>query len=77
MNSDGYIDRAFSKLKSYFLSGAYYGKSSVLRLNVFSGYEQTYQAWNGVPEEEVLKGNYRYNELGYMNKYKDYYKKSN
>jgi iron complex outermembrane receptor protein len=74
MNSDGYIDRAFSKLKSYFLSGAYYGKSSVLRLNVFSGYEQTYQAWNGVPEEEVLKGNYRYNELGYMNKYKDYYK---
>lgn len=74
MNSDGYINRAFSKLKSYFLSGAYYGKTSVLRLNVFSGYEQTYQAWNGVPEEEVLKGNYRYNELGYMNKYKDYYK---
>ncbi len=74
MNSDGYIDRAFSKLKSYFLSGAYYGKSSVLRLNVFSGYEQTYQAWDGVPEETVLKGDRRYNELGYMNSTGGYYK---
>jgi iron complex outermembrane receptor protein len=74
MNSDGYIDRAFSKLKSYFLSGAYYGKSSVLRLNVFSGYEQTYQAWDGVPEDSVKKGNRRYNELGYINSSGTYYK---
>ena len=35
--SDGYIDRASSNLKSYFLTGAYYGKTSLLRLNVFSG----------------------------------------
>ena len=67
INSDGYIDRAFSHLKSYFLSGAYYGKNSVLRLNVFSGYEQTYQAWDGVPEDSVKAGNRRYNELGYIN----------
>ncbi|MBE9661669.1 TonB-dependent receptor [Mucilaginibacter myungsuensis] len=73
INSDGYIDRAFSKMKSYFLSGAYYGQKDVLRVNVFSGDQQTYQAWNGVPEEEVRKGNYRYNELGYMEKAKDYY----
>ncbi|GAC1562149.1 MAG: TonB-dependent receptor [Mucilaginibacter sp.] len=66
INSDGYIDRAFSHLKSYFLSGAYYGKNSVLRLNVFSGYEQTYQAWDGVPEDSVKHGNRRYNELGYI-----------
>lgn len=64
INSDGYIDRAFSHLKSYFLSGAYYGKNSVLRLNVFSGYEQTYQAWDGVAEEILKAGNRRYNELG-------------
>ncbi len=74
INSDGYIDRAFSKLKSYFLSGAYYGKTSVLRLNVFSGYEQTYQAWDGVPQDSVLKGNRRYNELGYINSSGTYYK---
>jgi len=74
MNSDGYIDRAFSKLKSYFLSGAYYGKHNVLRLNVFSGYEQTYQAWDGVPQDSVLKGNRRYNELGYIDTIKTYYK---
>ncbi|HTD97638.1 MAG TPA: TonB-dependent receptor [Mucilaginibacter sp.] len=74
MNSDGYIDRAFSKLKSFFLTGAYYGKSSVLRLNVFSGYEQTYQAWDGVPEDSVKNGNRRYNELGYINSSKSFYK---
>lgn len=74
INSDGYINRAFSKMKSYFLSGAYYGEKDVLRVNVFSGYEQTYQAWNGVPEEEVLKGNYQYNELGYINSSGTYYK---
>jgi iron complex outermembrane receptor protein len=74
MNSDGYIDRAFSHLKSFFLTGAYYGKNSVLRLNVFSGYEQTYQAWDGVPEDSVKNGNRRYNELGYINSSNSYYK---
>ena len=74
MNSDGYIDRASSQLKSYFLSGAYYGKSSVLRLNVFSGYEKTYQAWDGVPEDSIKYGNRRYNELGYIASSNSYYK---
>lgn len=74
MNSDGYIDRAFSHLKSFFLSGAYYGKKSVLRLNVFSGYEQTYQAWDGVPEDSVKAGNRRYNELGLINSSNTFYK---
>ncbi|MDB5151954.1 MAG: TonB-dependent receptor, partial [Mucilaginibacter sp.] len=74
INSDGYIDRAFSHLKSFFLSGAYYGKNSVLRLNVFSGYEQTYQAWDGVPEDSIKSGNRRYNELGYINSSNSYYK---
>lgn len=53
IKSDGYIDRGASDLKSYFLSGAYYGKKDMLRLNVFSGQEKTYQAWNGVPEEKL------------------------
>ncbi|WP_394772112.1 TonB-dependent receptor, partial [Mucilaginibacter sp.] len=74
MTSDGYIDRSASTLKSFFLSGAYYGKKSVLRLNVFSGYERTHQAWDGVPEDSVKFGNRRYNELGYINSSNSYYK---
>jgi iron complex outermembrane receptor protein len=59
IESDGYIDRGSSDLKSYFLSGAYYGKKDLLRFNVFSGSEKTYQAWNGVPEN-LLKSNRTY-----------------
>ncbi|WP_258140850.1 TonB-dependent receptor [Mucilaginibacter phenanthrenivorans] len=74
ITSDGYIDRSASTLKSFFLSGAYYGKKSVLRLNVFSGYEKTHQAWDGVPEDSVKYGNRRYNELGYIDATNSYYK---
>lgn len=73
MLSDGYIERASSNLKSYFLSGAYYGKNNVLRLNVFSGHEKTYQAWNGVAEERVSAGDRRYNEVGYIEKTGGFY----
>ena len=55
VTSDGFIDRGSSDLKSYYLSGAYYGKKSILRAVTFSGQEKTYQAWNGIPEAK-LKG---------------------
>lgn len=74
MSSDGYIDRASSDLKSYFLTGAYYGKTTSIRANVFTGYEKTYQAWDGVPQDSVLYGNRRYNELGYINSTGGFYK---
>ncbi len=51
--SDGYIDRAFSDLKSFYISGTMYGKSSILKLMIFSGQEHTYQAWNGVPKAKL------------------------
>ncbi len=69
--SDGYIDSASSDLKSYFASGAYYGKSSLLRLNVFSGKEKTYQAWNGIPESK-LKTDRRFNEFNYQDQTDNY-----
>ena len=53
IKSDGFIDRAASNLKSYFLSGAYHGKNDLLKINVFSGSEKTYQAWNGIPESRL------------------------
>jgi len=53
--SDGYMDHGdadrAADLKSFFVSGAWYGETSLLRANVFSGTQKTYQAWNGVPEE--------------------------
>ncbi len=51
ITSDGYIERAASDLSSYYISGAMVGEKSMLRLNVFSGHEVTYQAWNGVPPD--------------------------
>ncbi len=69
--SDGYIDRAFSDLKSFYISGGYYTKKSFFRLNVFSGQEKTYQAWNGVPEE-LLKTNRTYNSFTYDNQTDNY-----
>ncbi|MBS1532451.1 MAG: TonB-dependent receptor [Bacteroidetes bacterium] len=62
--SNGYIDRGFADLKSYFLTGAYYGKSTVVRFVTISGVEHTYQAWDGVPEDSLRAGNRTYNDLG-------------
>ncbi|MDG1278195.1 MAG: TonB-dependent receptor [Algoriphagus sp.] len=53
ITSDGYVDRAFSDLKSFFVSGGYYGENSVIKLNIFSGAEQTYQSWWGLPESKL------------------------
>jgi len=72
IKSDGYIDRASSNLKSFFLSGAYYGKNDLLRINVFSGSEKTYQAWNGVPENLLAK-NRTFNEFTYDDQTDNYW----
>jgi iron complex outermembrane recepter protein len=61
--SDGYIDRAFANLYSYDLSGGYFGKNSIVRLSIFSGNEETYQAWDGVPSY-LLDSDRTYNGLG-------------
>jgi len=55
ISSDGYIDRSSSDLKSFYLSAAWLGKNSVLRANVFSGKEITYQSWYGTPQS-ILDG---------------------
>lgn len=52
--SDGYIDRASSDLQSFYISPAYTGKNTSVRLNIFSGKEKTYQAWYGVPQDSLL-----------------------
>jgi iron complex outermembrane recepter protein len=69
--SDGYIDRAFSDLNAWFVSSARTDSRSQLKINVFSGKERTYQAWNGVPEE-MLAENRRFNEFTYENQVDNY-----
>ncbi|HNC31923.1 MAG TPA: TonB-dependent receptor, partial [Cyclobacteriaceae bacterium] len=71
IGSDGYIDRASSNLKSYYVSGGYFGKATTLKLIHFSGVEKTYQAWNGVPEDS-LPTNRTYNEFTYQNQTDNY-----
>jgi iron complex outermembrane receptor protein len=63
ISSNGYIDRAKTNLESYYLSTAYINEKSSLRLNVFTGKEKTYQAWNGVPEY-LLSTDRTYNSAG-------------
>lgn len=63
ISSDGYIDRASSNLQSFYISSAYTDEKKSLRLNVFSGKEKTYQAWNGVAEN-YLTTNRTYNPSG-------------
>lgn len=53
IGSDGYIDRATSDLKSYYLSGGYYGKKTIIKAIHFAGHENTYQSWWGTPESRV------------------------
>lgn len=53
IQSDGYIDRSFSDLKSFYASGGYFGEKTMLKAVVFSGKEKTYQAWYGTPESRI------------------------
>ncbi|KQB38299.1 TonB-dependent receptor [Flavobacterium aquidurense] len=63
LKSDGYIDRASSDLKSYFLQGTYVGKTTLIKALVFGGTEKTYQSWNGI-DAETLVNNRTYNSAG-------------
>ena len=61
--SDGYIERASSNLKSYFLQTSYSKKNTLIKALLFGGHEITYQSWYGV-DYETLNKNRRYNFAG-------------
>ncbi|MGV3638099.1 MAG: TonB-dependent receptor, partial [Flavobacteriales bacterium] len=71
ITSDGFVDRATADLKSYFLQGAWLGKSRSLRFITFRGKEITYQAWAGV-DPAILDTNRTYNPYTYENEVDDY-----
>lgn len=63
--SDGYIDRANSKLQSIYLSTGWVGQKSSVRLNYILGSERTGQAWFGLPVQYSLIPSLRtYNVAG-------------
>jgi iron complex outermembrane receptor protein len=63
INSNGYIDRASSNLKSYFLQGTYVGKTTLIKALVFGGKEKTYQSWYGI-DGETMNGDRTFNFAG-------------
>jgi iron complex outermembrane receptor protein len=63
LKSDGYIDRASSDLKSYFLQGTYVGKTTLIKALAFGGTEKTYQSWYGV-DAETLESDRTFNPAG-------------
>jgi iron complex outermembrane receptor protein len=63
IESDGFVDRGSSDLKSYFLQGTYVGKTSLIKFLAFGGKEKTYQSWNGI-DGETLATNRRFNSAG-------------
>ena len=71
ITSDGFVDRAFSDLGSWFVSGGYYGEKSVIKLIAFSGNEQTYQSWAGLPQDK-LKTDRTFNSYTYDNETDNY-----
>jgi iron complex outermembrane receptor protein len=55
VTSDGYVDRATSNLKSFFLQGGYFTDATTAKFIVFSGKEKTYQTWNGIDKATMEK----------------------
>ncbi len=66
IKSDGYIDRAWVDMKSYFLQAAYQDENRLVKAVMFGGDQVTYQAWNGLEDEEKLKDDRTYNVSGEM-----------
>lgn len=69
--SDGYVDRAFADLKSYFLQGSYVDDNTLIKAIAFGGEEVTYQAWFGLTPEQLVEDR-RQNPYTYDNEVDDY-----
>ncbi|MBP5561830.1 MAG: TonB-dependent receptor [Muribaculaceae bacterium] len=68
IGSDGYIDRASSRLNSYFLQACYYDANTTVKLITYNGTEKTYMAWDYASRADMAKYGRTYNPSG---KYRD------
>ena len=86
IGSNGYRDRASSKLYSYFLQAAWFNTTTSVRFITFGGKEETYHAWDGISRDQ-LETDRTYNPngeikrngkvVGFYNDQKDIYKQVN
>lgn len=71
INSDGYVERAYSDLKSYFIQASYNDEKRLIKAINFGGAERTYQSWYGLDKQQLLD-NRRQNPYTYENEVDDY-----
>lgn len=64
LGTDGYIDRAWAKMWSYYGQVGYYNGGTALKLLAFGGKEQTYMAWDYASKEDMTRYGRRYNPCG-------------
>ncbi|GAA4889323.1 TonB-dependent receptor [Flaviramulus aquimarinus] len=72
INSDGYVDRAFTDLRSYFIQGVYKDDNTLIKALTFGNTEQTYQSWFGLTADQ-LQENRRQNPYTYENETDNYW----
>ena len=71
ISSEGYVDRAFADLKSYFLQAAYSDSNRLIKAITFGGNERTYQSWYGLDPQQLAE-NRRQNPYTYENEVDNY-----
>ena len=64
IGSKGYLDRASTKLNSYFLQAGYFGENTMVKFITFNGVEETYHAWNYTSKYEQSLYGRTYNSCG-------------
>lgn len=64
IGSKGYVERASTKLNSYFLQAGYFADRTMLKLITFNGTERTYLAWDYASKYQQSLYGRRYNPLG-------------
>lgn len=64
IGSDGYIQRASSKLNSYFLQGGYFADNTAVKFITYNGTEKTYMAWDYASKSDMALYGRDYNPSG-------------
>jgi len=70
IQSDGYIDRAWSRLGSFYIDVSKYGDKYTSHIIASHGREKTYQSWYGLSQEEYIAGERTKNIAGTDNESK-------
>ena len=64
IGSDGYLDRASTKLNSYFIQAGYFSDNTMVKFVTFNGVERTYHAWYYASKYEQSLYGRTYNSAG-------------